>query len=157
MTRIDSAQGTHPIAAGFREILVATDFGEASTRALSMAIELSTKCGGEHVTMLHVYEIPVYAYPGVPPMVVDFAGRIRQAAEKRMAQELGDLKKQWPDSEGVLCVGVPWQEILKQADERHADLIVMGTHGRRGLESALMGSVAEKIVRMSPVPVVTVH
>jgi len=107
--------------------------------------------------MLHVYEVPVYAYPGVPPMVVDFAGRIRQAAEKRLSDELTELRKRWPDSEGVLCVGVPWQEILKQAERLHSDLIVMGTHGRRGLESALMGSVAEKVVRMCPVPVVTVH
>ncbi len=52
---------------------------------------------------------------------------------------------------------MPWEEVLNAAKELNADLIVMGTHGRRGLERALLGSVAEKVVRMARIPVLTVH
>jgi nucleotide-binding universal stress UspA family protein len=56
----------------------------------------------------------------------------------------------------VLAHGEPWKQILEIAKERMADIIVMGTHGRRGLSRVFLGSVAEKVVRLSPVPVMTV-
>jgi len=57
----------------------------------------------------------------------------------------------------VLRTGVPWEEILDTAKKLDVGLIVMGTHGRRGLPRAILGSVAEKVVRLSPVPVLTVR
>jgi nucleotide-binding universal stress UspA family protein len=54
-------------------------------------------------------------------------------------------------------VGVPWQEIVRLAVEEHADMIVMGTQGRTGLERLLLGSVAERVIRQAPCPVVTVR
>jgi nucleotide-binding universal stress UspA family protein len=54
-------------------------------------------------------------------------------------------------------VGSPWQEIEQRIATTHDDLVVMGTHGRRGVNRMLLGSVAEKIVRTSTVPVLTVH
>ncbi len=60
-----------------------------------------------------------------------------------------------PEPNGGCIVG--WEEILAAAAETQADLIVMGTHGRRGFVHALLGRVAERVVRMSPVPVLTVR
>ena len=57
----------------------------------------------------------------------------------------------------LLRAGVPWEEVIGAASQVKADLIIMGTHGRRGLDRALLGSVAEKVVRMSTIPVLTVH
>jgi nucleotide-binding universal stress UspA family protein len=59
-------------------------------------------------------------------------------------------------TEGILASGEPWRAILAKARELDCDLILMGTHGRRGLERALVGSVAEKVVRLSPIPVLTI-
>ena len=61
------------------------------------------------------------------------------------------------DAVAVFTVGVPWSQIIEQIDELRPDLVVLGTHGRRGLRHAVLGSVAEKVVRLSPVPVLTVR
>ncbi|MFQ6111704.1 MAG: universal stress protein [Nitrospinota bacterium] len=85
---------------------------------------------------------------------------IRQASDKAesllqealSAEELKDLK-----TRKILSVGKPHEEIVRAAREEGADLIVMGTHGRHGLSHLLMGSVAERVVRIAPVPVFTVR
>jgi nucleotide-binding universal stress UspA family protein len=80
-----------------------------------------------------------------------------QGARRALDEALSALRDRVPRLEGILRMGVPWEEILKAIAETHADLVVMGTHGRRGISHALIGSVAEKVVRASPVPVLSVH
>jgi nucleotide-binding universal stress UspA family protein len=70
---------------------------------------------------------------------------------------LRDLKAKWPGSTALFKRGVAWRQILLAIEETAADLVVMGTHGRQGLSRALIGSIAEKVVRLSPVPVLTVR
>jgi nucleotide-binding universal stress UspA family protein len=70
---------------------------------------------------------------------------------------LVELKKRFPEATSVLRSGTAWEEILLAASESKTDLIVLGTHGRRGLGRLLLGSVAEKVVRMARLPVLTVH
>ena len=74
-----------------------------------------------------------------------------------MDELLKGLKDRGVPISGQLRRGVPWECVLETAKETKADLIVMGTHGRKGLARALMGSVAEKVVRLSPIPVLTVR
>ena len=74
----------------------------------------------------------------------------------RLDEELARVRVRCPRAQGALSEGVPWRGILDVADARGADLVVLSTHGRHGLQHAFLGSVAAKIVRMSPVPVVTV-
>ena len=62
-----------------------------------------------------------------------------------------------PSARGVLRQGVAWEQILENAKEAGADLLVIGTHGRRGVAHAFLGSVAVKVVRASPIPVLTVR
>lgn len=135
-----------------RNILVPTDFGDSSQRAELLAIELA-KAFGAHVTLLHVWSLPSTAYAEGLSWPVD---DLEKAAQSALDQELARVVKLHPDTDGLLRVGPAWERILDVAKERAADLVVMGTHGRHGLPRMFLGSVAEKVVRMSHVPVLTV-
>jgi nucleotide-binding universal stress UspA family protein len=80
---------------------------------------------------------------------------VMREADKTLAAALAKLKEKYPRAEAVFVSGPPWEQILRVAKEKGSDLIVMGTHGRRGLSRIVMGSVAERIVRMSPIAVLT--
>lgn len=139
----------------FERILVPTDFSDTAAKALDVAVDLAKKYGAT-ITLLHVYEVPVYPYLG--SMVdFDFVTPIRDAAQKELASAFDTLKLRGVEARSELLFGVPWSVILETADHRKADLIVMGTHGRKGVMHALLGSVAEKVVRLSPIPVLTVR
>jgi nucleotide-binding universal stress UspA family protein len=140
----------------FKSALVPIDFSESSEQALEVAIGLTERYGAS-LTLLHVCEPPVYGYPGMAIGAVDLLTPIQDAAKVQLETALEKLKKRVPGAKSILRVGVPWQEILSGAEETKADLIVMGTHGRRFIQHALLGSVAERVVRLSPVPVLTVR
>jgi nucleotide-binding universal stress UspA family protein len=138
-------------------LLVATDFGAAAEAALDHAVGLAEKLDAK-VFLLHAYELPMVGFPdGMLLPSAEMATRIIAEAEKGLAAAVAKRK-------GSSVTIVP---MLKQADAREAilaaafdlsaDLVVMGTHGRRGIARALIGSVAEAVVRVSPVPVLTVH
>ncbi len=139
----------------FTNILVPIDFGEPSERALELAIELA-KQNGAALTMLHVFDVPM-SYPGMDLSPVDLLAPIWAAAEKQLEDALAKVKTSIPEATQRTARGVPWREILATIELVHPDLVVMGTHGRRGVPRAVLGSVAEKIVRMSPCPVLTVR
>lgn len=140
----------------FKHILVPTDFGKSSTRALEVAIELATAFDAA-LTLLHIWEIPTYAYMDATGMMADFAPPIAAAAEAELNKTLATVRVRVPRANARLSTAVPWQGITMAIDELKPDLVVMGTHGRRGFSRALLGSVAEKVVRLSPVPVLTVR
>jgi nucleotide-binding universal stress UspA family protein len=139
----------------FKHILVPTDFEKASAGALDVAISLAQSCGAK-LTLLHVWEIPIYPY-------MDFMlnsaviARVEDAAVKHLGEALEKLRKVLPDAESKLKMGEAGPGIVEAIAELKPDLVVMGTHGRRGVGRVLLGSVAEKIVRLSTVPVLTVH
>jgi nucleotide-binding universal stress UspA family protein len=137
---------------GLRHVLVATDFSEPAARATSLAITLAEKFGAK-LTLLHAYTLPTYGYAdGLYWPVEDLA----RAAREVLDAELEKVKRRLPGAEGVVRMGLPWEQIILLAKEQNADLIVMGTHGRRGLARIALGSVAERVVRLAPVPVMTV-
>ena len=140
----------------FERIVVATDFADSSRRALEVAVGIAEQFGSE-LTLVHSWEAPDYAYAAGLYVVVDVVGPIEQAAVLRLEEATTQLQQRLPRAKSLIRAGVPWEEVLAAAAEVRADLIVMGTHGRRGLERALLGSVAEKVVRMAPVPVLTVR
>ncbi len=134
-------------------ILVPVDFEEASLRAIEIAREMAGKMGAE-VVLVHVYQLPVYTYPGLEPALLPgFHGEVSAAAARALdalSSRLGGLRS-------VLREGDPATEVLTVADELRAAMIVMGTHGRRGIAHLFLGSVAEKVIRKAPVPVLTVR
>ena len=140
----------------FERILVATDFGDSSEQALDLAVRVAQKFGSE-LTLVHIWEVPQYSYAAGLYVSVDLVGPIERAAVASLEAATAKLRQRFPGAKSQLRAGVPWQELLASATQTKADLIVMGTHGRRGLERALLGSVAEKVVRMSPIPVLTVR
>jgi nucleotide-binding universal stress UspA family protein len=138
----------------FKHIVVATDFGECSERALDLALELASKFESE-LTLIHSWEAPAYA--GGLYMAVDIVTPIEEAAVAELDRATVELKLRMPNAKSMIRSGPAWEEIIAAATLLHSDLIVLGTHGRRGLNRALIGSVAEKVVRMATVPVLTVH
>jgi nucleotide-binding universal stress UspA family protein len=138
-----------------QHILVATDFGDCSRRALETAVFLATKHRAK-VTVFHSYEIPTYGFESIYPGSVDYVVPIQEEAERQLAVVVAELRCKLPNVDSRLCFGPPWQSLLDVASALEVDLIVMGTHGRRGVSHALLGSVAEKTVRLSPVPVLAV-
>jgi nucleotide-binding universal stress UspA family protein len=138
-----------------RHILVPTDFGAPSSAAVDLAIDLAQGLDAE-LTLLHVWEIPDYPYLELMAHSPEVT-RAENAALTGLAEGLRQAQLRLPTAKSVLRSGVPWQGILEAVKELNGDLIVMGTHGLRGLSHALLGSVTEKVVRLSPVPVLTVH
>ena len=107
---------------------------------------------------MHSYEIPIIGFPdGGIVATPDIATRIGDASRKALESVVSKHQDSGVPVTGVLREGVAWEEINHVADEINADIIVIGTHGRRGLARALLGSVAENVVRTSQHPVLTIH
>ena len=100
---------------------------------------------------------PTYAYDGMAPMPGDMLTPVIEATEQMLAQALAEVRTQIPGASSVLRMGRAADEIDTVIRDTHADLVVMGTHGRKGVRHLLLGSVAEKIVRTSTVLVLTVR
>lgn len=134
-------------------ILVPVDFQDASLVALATARDLGKRLGFE-VVLLHTYMIPVITYPGFDPIVApDMSQEIANASNnalEKLATEQGGLRT-------ILLVGDAAAKILETIEEHKPALVVMGTHGRSGLSHLLLGSVTEKVIRASTVPVLTVR
>jgi nucleotide-binding universal stress UspA family protein len=140
-----------------KRILVPTDFGVSSQAAADIALELA-QTFQVPLVLLHTYLAPEKIYSGVPmPPTEDYALLYEKTIRGFLEDERARLAAGATEIVCVLRQGVAWEEILAAAQEVDADLIVVGTHGRRGLPRAVLGSVAEKVVRLSPIPVLTVH
>jgi nucleotide-binding universal stress UspA family protein len=139
----------------FPHIIVPIDFEASANDALEVAMELAQAFGAK-LTLIHVWEMPVYPYM---EFMLDsqVIATVQDRAVAMLASKLEQVRKSLPNAESKLETGLAWNGILKAVDELRPDLIVMGTHGRRGLSHALLGSVAEKVVRLSPIPVLTVR
>jgi nucleotide-binding universal stress UspA family protein len=136
-------------------ILVAHDFGAPARAALRCALRLATDVKAR-VTVAHVYDLPVYGFEGMSAAhEVEVA--ITSSASAALDQVVAEARAVGVEADRVLRRGCAWGEIARIAVEIGADLVVVGTHGRRGLQHDLLGSVAEKVVRTSPRPVLVVH
>jgi nucleotide-binding universal stress UspA family protein len=144
------------MARSIERILVAHDFSETADAALAMALDLAEKLRAR-VTILHAYEVPTYVFPESVVATADLVGQIRGAAEEALAAVKERGQRTGVQVDTLLRQGVAWSEIDRAAKELRADLVVVGTHGRRGVSRALIGSVAEKVVRTAPCPVLSVH
>lgn len=142
-----------------RKILVPFDFSPTAHEALAPASDLARRYGAALV-LLHVYEPPVYP---VPPDGMRLPSPEAMAAEvTTLETELEGVQRQLRE-QGVsnvtvnIAQGDPLTEILRVVKDVGIDLVVIGTHGRTGLKHLLLGSVAEKVVRHAPCPVLTIR
>ena len=146
-----------------KNILVTTDFSDCSAVAVDYAISLATKFNAT-LHLLHVINQPFVGLDlsgasGAPPDANEtrrFAPLRDTAVCKEMQRFISEHFDEYTYVEQVFRTGHPFQEIIAYAQEYQIDLIVMATHGRTGLAHMVMGSIAEKVVRHSPVPVLTV-
>ena len=139
----------------FKHILLSTDLTEVSERAHDTAASLASAFGAR-VTALHVCATPAFAAAGSTLTGSDLVGPCGDAAQAELGRLLWRLRAKGIHAEGVLRFGIPWEHIVRVAHEVGADLIVTGTHGRHGIAHAYYGSVAEKVVQQSSLPVLAV-
>ena len=136
-----------------QHILVPTDFSEYADCALDYAIELA-KTLQARLTFLHVIHLTPMAMGEIGASgLVSYLEEIETDAQQRMEILLNRIHQEGLEGDTSIVQGVPFQSIVDMARNEDIDMIVMGTHGRTGLTHALMGSVAERVVRLAPCPV----
>jgi len=134
-----------------QSVLIPVDFSEASKAALQYAVDL-VKSLGARLFLLHV--------PGTTGenFEADFpVGRFESAMKEQFGELLNQQNLKGLRPEFASRIGTPAEEIVRYADARDVDLIIMGTHGRSGVAHLVMGSVAEQVVRTAPCPVLLIR
>jgi nucleotide-binding universal stress UspA family protein len=139
----------------FRHILVPVDFEASSKRALEVAIDFALQFDAK-LTLFHAWDTPATAYANFY-VSGDLWSFLEEAAKKQTAETLAEVRKRVPNADSVVAFGPAGYEILRAIEPQKVDLVVMGTHGRQGLGRVFLGSVAEKVVRGSSVPVLTIR
>lgn len=134
-----------------RRILVPTDFSDAAENAARYAVALASSLGAE-VVLIHAWQLSSYSSPD---------SELARSMQADLERDLAELEAKLAESHVAITrhvrLGAPDSEILECAEEFGADLIVMGTTGKTGLEHFMLGSVAERIVRAAKCPVLTVR
>ena len=142
----------------FEKILTAIDFSESSDYAFEYALTLARQFQAE-LTVMHVINEPVDLRGFYVPHISfeQLEKEIEEGAEKMMETfcqtKMGDFTRYTT----VVVAGIPYEEILRKAEESGASLIVLGTHGRNGIDHLIFGSTAERVVRSAACPVLTIR
>jgi len=146
-----------------RKLLVPTDFSANSKKALIYAVRLAQR-NNSSLILFHVFEPPEfvrqlpqdYSYESNEEMRKLFDAASRRS-EERLVKLSRDVQGSNVKIETSQCLGTPYEEIVKFAKEKEVDLIVIATHGYTGLKHFLLGSTAERVVNVSPCPVLIVR
>ena len=142
-----------------KKILCPTDFSENSEHALKYALALATLSQAD-LQLFHVVEPITYPQSTefFEPVLdeVELMMKMETAFQQQLEDQVTTLKAKYPKIKGKLVTGNTFLEIIQAARDDDVDMIVMGTHGRTGLAHVLIGSVAERVVREAPCPVLTV-
>ena len=141
----------------FQKILAPTDFSDPSHRALEAAIELSRHFSSELILVHVVGSVPVIPTPAsttfnVPMYQQEILNDAKTSLDRLMEEKIPKPIRVRP----LIIQGEAAHEIVGTAEKEKADIIVISTHGRTGLDRLMFGSVAEKVVRLSPCPVLTI-
>ena len=141
----------------FETIVVGADFSEIGRAALEWAIELARPLKSR-IVLAHVYDLPIVGFPDASFIVdAQTASRMSDDAQKGLDAEVARFRDCGVPIEGSLQQGDARDELPALAVSLGAWLLVVGSHGRRGVARALLGSVAETIVRASTVPVAVIR
>jgi len=145
------------MTAAFKTILMATDFGPESHVALRSCASLARQLGAS-LHLLHVAKDPMVSLTAPELYAIDWS-QLRDDVVKHARASLSALAASLPDVliSTEVAVGSPAETITQRAADLGADLIVVGTHGRGGVSHLLIGSVAERVIRLASCPVMTVR
>ena len=142
----------------WKKVLCPIDFSEPARAALAAAVEVCRQFDAD-LTLFHSYQLPGYTLPegsvvASPKMLQDLADQAEAhlAEWRKLAQDMGA-----PRVETLKGIGDPALEVVELAREGQYDLIVLGTHGRTGFRHAILGSIAERVVRHARCPTLTIH
>ena len=141
-----------------KKILLPIDFSGASIKILQYAIFVAEKYNAK-IFIVSVVEYP-YTLSGLPSSKLgsEYEEQMIRIAEKKMASFLEDNRVEMPVSfESSILSGHIAEEIISYAEKEYIDLIIIGTHGHKMLERMLFGSVAEKVLKLAPCPVLTIN
>jgi nucleotide-binding universal stress UspA family protein len=141
-----------------KNILFPTDFSEGSAQALQYAVDMSKRYGAKLYVVHVIYDIAKATGWYVPHVSMDEMYKdIQEGAKKELerfgVEELAGVK----NVERRVITGVPHEEIINFVGANKIDLVIMGTHGRKGIDKILFGSTAAQVVRHAPCPVLTVR
>ncbi|MGH7296698.1 MAG: universal stress protein [Polyangiaceae bacterium] len=139
-----------------QHILVPHDFSETAEHALEYALALASRLGAK-VTILHTYEVVSYGYAEGIAFTADMVRELERAARATLEGVAVRARRKGVEVGVELRQGSPWVEILAFAEQSRPDLIVMGTHGRKGFTRMLLGSVTDRVLRAAPCPVLAVR
>jgi len=141
-----------------KKILFPTDFSEGSSHALEYAIDMAKRYGAKLYFVHVIYDIAKAAGWYVPHTSMDEMYRdIEKSAEKELGRFGLEESRALKGAERIVLKGVPHTEIVKFAKDNTIDLIIIGTHGRKGMGRILFGSTAAQVVRYAPCPVLAVR
>jgi nucleotide-binding universal stress UspA family protein len=144
-----------------KRILVPVDFSKHSLKALDYAVDFAKTVDAE-LHILFVIEPVAYAtpadfYAGMATQLSSLITEQRRSAARQLEALQAKLRKKRVNVKSILRSGIAYQEIVDGAKKAKADLIIHATHGRTGLSHLVMGSVAERVVRSAPCPVLTLR
>jgi nucleotide-binding universal stress UspA family protein len=141
-----------------KTILFPTDFSNGARAAMDHAISLSKDYNAKLILLYVIQDISIAEwYIPSSISVTDLVEDMQKSAWNEMNKWNTEVSAKVKDVEKMVVRGVPFVEIIKTAKNKNADLIVIGTHGRTGIDHMLFGSTAEKVVRKAPCPVLTVR
>lgn len=141
-----------------KTILFPTDFSQGARAAMEYAVAMAKDCQAKLILLYVIQDISIAEWY-IPSSLsaADLVEDMQKSATKEMEKWQAEAKQQLKDVESLVLRGVPFVEIIKTAKDKKADMIVIGTHGRTGIDHMLFGSTAEKVVRKSHCPVLTVR
>ena len=142
----------------FEKILIAIDFSENSDYAFEYALTLAKQFQAE-LTIMHVINEPVDLRGFYVPHISfeQLEKEIGEGAEKMMGKFCQTRMGNFTTYKTAIVSGIPYEEIIRKAEDSGASLIVLGTHGRTGLDHLIFGSTAERVVRSASCPVLTIR
>ncbi len=141
-----------------KTILFPTDFSNGARAAMDHAASLAKDYQAKLILLYVIQDISIAEwYIPSSLSVGDLVEDMRKSAWQEMDKWFAEVSQQVKDVEKMVVRGVPFVEIIQTAKEKTADLIVIGTHGRTGIDHMLFGSTAEKVVRKASCPVLTVR
>lgn len=141
-----------------KTILYPTDFSKGARAALDHALSLAGDYSAKLILLHVVEDIPIAEWY-IPSAIslADLMEDLRKSSWQEINKWAEEVSTQVKDVEKIVVNGVPFVEIIRTAREKNVDLIVIGTHGRAGIDHMIFGSTAEKVVRKAPCPVLTVR
>lgn len=141
-----------------KKVLFPMDFSENSKYAFDYALDFSKKFGARLYLLHVIHELIDTTGFYVPNISLDsLQADLEKGAKEMMDRFCAERMADFKEYESINVIGLPHIEILQVAKDKGIDMIIMGTHGRTGIDRVLFGSTAEKVVKKAPCPVLTVR